>query len=101
MRARTTTDVGNLIRERRRQLGMSQAALARDLGVSRQWLISVEAGKEGADTARVLRLLTALGLVVDIRPIGADAGARVPPGDGQQAVSVDIDALIDLHRGGA
>lgn len=101
MRARTTTDVGNLIRERRRLLGMSQAALARDLGVSRQWLISVEAGKEGADTARVLRVLAALGLVVDIRPIEAGAGARVPPGDGRQAVSVDIDALVDSHRGGA
>ena len=39
MRLRTPADFGAAIREQRRVLDLDQAALARRVGVSRQWII--------------------------------------------------------------
>ena len=47
MRLRTPADFGAAIREQRRVLDLDQAALARRVGVSRQWIIEVEKGKRG------------------------------------------------------
>ena len=53
---------GQAVRARRLALGLSQAALARDIGVTRQWLIAIERGKSSANLGLVLRLVDALGL---------------------------------------
>jgi HTH-type transcriptional regulator/antitoxin HipB len=71
---RTPRDLGALIRDRRRTLGLDQRTLADQVGVSRQWIIEVERGKPRAEVGLVLRTLEALG----VRLATATRGARKP-----------------------
>lgn len=64
MNLRNSTDVGLLVRQRRRELGLDQATLAERVGVSRQWVVEIEAGKPRAEIGLVLRALRALGLTL-------------------------------------
>jgi y4mF family transcriptional regulator len=61
---RTPVDIGALIRDRRRELGLDQAELAERIGVGRLWVNQVERGKPGASLGLVLRALRALGLTL-------------------------------------
>jgi HTH-type transcriptional regulator/antitoxin HipB len=63
-----------LARDRRLSSKQTQAAVATLAGVSRKWLSEFERGKESADLSLVLRLLAALGLVVQVT-VSADATA--------------------------
>jgi y4mF family transcriptional regulator len=64
---RTVDDVAELVRDRRKQLGLTQVELARMAGVSRQWLVDLERGKPTAEVALVLRTLAAAGVQLDAR----------------------------------
>lgn len=75
-------DLGAAVRGRRISLGFSQAEVARQAGVSRPWLSNVEAGKPSAEFGRILRLLDALRLSVQL---------EVSP---EIARTVDLDALL-------
>lgn len=75
MRIDNARDFGLYLRDRRRELGLTQAATAAAAGVSPRWLSSVEAGKPSAETGLVLKTLQALRLVVRIEP-----APDVPPG---------------------
>lgn len=57
---KNTRDIGALIRRRRKDMGIDQAALADKIGVSRAWLIKVERGHPNAQIGLVLRLLNYL-----------------------------------------
>ncbi|MFZ6003923.1 MAG: helix-turn-helix domain-containing protein [Actinomycetota bacterium] len=83
MRLRTMGDVGAMVRDRRREAGLSQTELAGLAGVSKRWLAALEAGKPGAEMALVLRTFAALG--TELR---AD-DTRAPTTGG-----VDLDALL-------
>lgn len=78
----TALDLARAIRSRRRALGWSQEHLADEAGVSRQWVVAVEGGKELAALGPVLRAIAALGLTIDL----VDA----PPLHGE----VDLDAVL-------
>nr|MDT0665299.1 helix-turn-helix domain-containing protein [Micromonospora sp. DSM 115978] len=82
MRIDDSAGLGRYVRERRRDLGMTQASLAVDAGVSRRWLSDLESGKSTAEFGLVLRTLQALGLVLDAKPDLLD------PGD------IDLDDLL-------
>ncbi|MGH3525307.1 MAG: helix-turn-helix domain-containing protein, partial [Mycobacterium sp.] len=56
MRVKTVKDLGNLVHDRRKALGMTQAELATRVGVSRLWVNQVESGHGGAAVAKVLQL---------------------------------------------
>jgi HTH-type transcriptional regulator / antitoxin HipB len=64
---RTPREIGLRIRDRRMQLGMSQAQLAERIGMSRQWVVSLEKGAPGAALGTVLRAISELGLDVNVR----------------------------------
>lgn len=66
MRARTTADIGAMIRERRRARGWDQQALADHIGVSRLWVSEMENGKPRVQLDLVMRALAALDLTVDV-----------------------------------
>jgi HTH-type transcriptional regulator/antitoxin HipB len=68
MIVRTPRDLGAAVRTRRRTLTLDQADLARQVGVSRQWLIGLEQGRPRAELALVLRTLRVLGLELDVQP---------------------------------
>jgi len=78
----TPRDIGRVVRQRRRSRGWSQGRLAAEAGVSRQWVVAMEAGKATAELGTLLRTLAALGLAIDL----VDA----PPLHGE----VDLDTLL-------
>lgn len=90
MLIRTPADLGAVVRDRRRQLKLDQAAFAKRIGVSRQWVIEIERGHPRAELGLVLRALDALNIRVDV--------------DGDQAArrrthsAVDIDAIVDKAK---
>ena len=89
---RTPSDLGALIRERRRKLGLDQAELAERVGVNRKWVIAIESGKPRAALGLVLRTLQVLGL----RLLAEDDQARGKPPSLIKAS--DIDAIVERAR---
>ena len=85
------TELGQLLRQRRQELGLSQAQLAERIGTSRQWVGKVEAGREGSELGLVLKALKALQLEVQVLP----EGARPTAADSE---AVDLAALLEAHR---
>ena len=79
MFVRTAKDLGTLARERRRQLGIDQADLAKRVGVSRRWVNLFEQGSTGSNLILVLRTLNALGitLIADVASDTANRGKGV------------------------
>lgn len=57
--------MNNTIRERRKALALSQEALARQCGVSRQTINAIENNKYDPTLALAFRLAAALGTTVD------------------------------------
>lgn len=92
MLIRTPADLGAVIRERRKQLGLDQAALAARIGVSRQWVIGIERGRARAELGLVLRALDALGIRLNAAP-GPAPSSKKPAGP-------DIDAIVAAARKG-
>ena len=61
-----TEETGTIIRSRRRELAVSQRALAEIAGVSLHTLSDVESGKGNPTLAVLARILTAIGLELQI-----------------------------------
>ncbi|HEV7732819.1 MAG TPA: helix-turn-helix transcriptional regulator [Candidatus Binatia bacterium] len=87
----TPTDLGAIIRDHRRRQNLDQVTLARNVGVSRQWIVEIEKGKPRAGIGLVLRTLQALGVTLTV----ADETAT-PRTPGRPAV--DLDAIVDAAR---
>jgi HTH-type transcriptional regulator/antitoxin HipB len=85
---RTTADVAALIRDRRHKLGLDQGALAKRVGVGREWIIEIEKGKPRAGIELVLRTLAALGVVLT-----AQRGDKP-----RKSPDIDLDAIVDSAR---
>ncbi len=89
MIVRSPAALGAVIRDRRRELGLEQRALAEKVGVSRHWVIDVEKGRSGAEIGLVFRTLRVLGVVLDTRPAIAES---------KGGLKIDLDALINAAR---
>ena len=87
---RTPSDLGAVIRDRRRQLGLGQAELAQRIGVIRQWIVGVERGRARAELGLVLRTLDELGI-----PFATKTGKLSGRSSGP-----DIDAIVAASRRG-
>ncbi len=92
MLIRTPTDLGAVIRDYRHRRGLDQNALAKKIGVSRQWVIEVEKGKPRAEIGLVLRALLALNIALSIETAGAAAAKHAAPS------GIDIDQIVDEAR---
>jgi HTH-type transcriptional regulator/antitoxin HipB len=92
MLVRTPSDLGALIRDRRRKLGLDQRALAQKAGTSRKWLVEVENGKPRAEIGLILRTLKALGIELNASP-----GRDLPhPKSRQRNVEqINLDSILD------
>lgn len=75
MQIRTAKEIGQLVHDRRLQLGLTQGALATKLGTSRLWLMQLEGGKATAQLGMVLAALAALDI-----PLHAEPPASAPRG---------------------
>ena len=58
--------LGSAVRQARRDAGLTQAELAAQAGVSRPWLSQLENGKRSVEVGKVLAVLAALDLYMDI-----------------------------------
>lgn len=68
---RNPEQLGRLIRLKRLEKGLSQVALAAQLGVERKWVIHLESGNSRAELGLVLRALDALDVQASLRDKGA------------------------------
>lgn len=93
MRVRTAVDLGLVLRERRKKLGLRQQVLADRVGVSRQWIIAVEKGKARAEIGLLLRALEVLGLEVDV-----GGPPKVQAEDSPFVTEADLDAVLARAR---
>ena len=77
MRIRTPLELGAFLRDLRTKRGIDQGTLARQVGVSRQWIVAIEKGKPRAPIGLVLRTLNTLGVSIDLEEtLGARARAK-------------------------
>jgi HTH-type transcriptional regulator/antitoxin HipB len=82
MLIRNARELGLRMRDQRLELGLSQAALATRIGVSRSWIIQIEGGNSGAEIGLVLKAFAALGLAFDVRETASPASPQaVDEGD--------------------
>jgi len=88
---RTPADLGAIIRDRRRELGLGQAELAARIGTSRQWVVGVERGHSRAELGLVLRTLDSLGIQINSATRNGNAKIETTP---------DIDAIVAAARKG-
>ncbi|GAA1789517.1 hypothetical protein GCM10009748_25300 [Agromyces lapidis] len=69
----TPRDWGNVVRERRVELGITQGELAERVGRARQWVVRFESGHAGsASVDSLTKLLDALDLYVDVNATSED-----------------------------
>jgi y4mF family transcriptional regulator len=74
---RSAREIGDLIAAGRELVGWSQAELAENIGVSRQWVSHVERGRTTAEFHLVLKALQALGYSIAVhRQESSDLGAH-------------------------
>lgn len=77
MKTMNLIDIGRVVRQRRLQLGLSQARLARLAGLSRQTLVGLERGSlDELGMGRIGRLLAVLGLQTTVSVPAVRAGQR-------------------------
>ncbi|MBN9663621.1 MAG: helix-turn-helix transcriptional regulator [Acidobacteria bacterium] len=69
----TPTKVGQLIRETRKQLGVTQKDLALTSGTGLRFVVDLEGGKETCQLGKVLTVLHTLGIHITLTP---PAGAK-------------------------
>jgi y4mF family transcriptional regulator len=85
MLVRAPADLGAIIRDRRKQLKLDQAGFAKQISVSRQWVIEIERGHARAELGLVLRALDALNIRLD---------ASIEETKRRRPSTVDIDAIV-------
>lgn len=66
MNARTSKEIGAAVRARRRELKVTQKDLAMTCGTGLRFIIDLEKGKETCQIGKVLQVLQALGLKLQI-----------------------------------
>jgi y4mF family transcriptional regulator len=81
MQLRNARELGEFVRDQRKSAGLSQRDLAVRATVSRRWLSDLEAGKPTAEMGLIFKVMSALGLYLDARPVPAP--------------EIDLDAFLD------
>jgi HTH-type transcriptional regulator / antitoxin HipB len=64
----TATEIGALVRETRKRLGVTQKDLALTAGTGLRFVIDLEKGKETCELGKSLRILQTLGITVTLTP---------------------------------
>jgi HTH-type transcriptional regulator / antitoxin HipB len=64
----TTQQIGRLIRDTRKKLGVTQKALALTSGTGLRFVIDLEKGKETCEIGKALTILHTLGIKLTLTP---------------------------------
>jgi HTH-type transcriptional regulator / antitoxin HipB len=62
------TEIGRLVRETRKALGVTQSGLALAAGTGLRFIIELEKGKETCELGKVLTVLQTLGIKLTLTP---------------------------------
>jgi transcriptional regulator with XRE-family HTH domain len=84
----TKHELGLLLAERRRQLGMTQQEFADFVGVPRLWVAQVETGKTNPTLSRLLEVVRLAGLSLSLDP----------PPDDRDRPQADLDGAVPSPR---
>lgn len=76
------SQIAKLVKDRRRDLGMSQDELAKRVGVSRLSIINIESGRSNARVSTIVGILNVLKVTLEAREKSYE---RRIPGDDRQA----------------
>ncbi len=68
MKVCSAEELGALIREVRKKLGVTQKDLAMSAGTGLRFIVDLEKGKPTCETGKTLQVLSALGLGITISP---------------------------------
>ncbi len=71
--AAVLSEIGQRVERLRLQRNITQAALAREAGISRRTLVRLEQGEEGVSATTLLRVLRALGLLEHVEQLVPEA----------------------------
>jgi len=66
----TIPDIGQTVRDARKSMGLRQEALAAAAGVGLRFLVELERGKPSVRLDKMLAVLDALGLELEVKPRG-------------------------------
>ena len=92
----TPRDWGNIVRDRRAQLGMTQQQLAERVGRARQWVVRFESGHAGsASVDNLAKILDALDLNVEVNATDGPDEVLDPGEDGPLFMDADISGSYD------
>lgn len=69
-RVMSTPEIGQIIKQRRKEKGVTQTTLAQFSGVSTHFLSDLENGKASCEVSKVLEVLSMLGLNIIIESRG-------------------------------
>ena len=72
----TPRDIGRLVRQTRKELGVTQKALALTSGTGLRFIIELERGKETAEIGKVLTIIQTLGIQLTLTPPAAATKRR-------------------------
>ena len=104
----TLHELISTIRARRRALGLTQAELARLVGVSERWVNGFEAGHTGVSLDTVLHVIDRLGLTIafvdpfvdpvatPVDPVATPVAAPREPA--LPFDQIDLDRIVEHHR---
>jgi len=73
MKTQTPTQLGAVIRTRRKQLKITQKELAMTCGTGLRFIVDLEKGKPTCQIGKTLQVLQSLGLAIEITTMGGDA----------------------------
>ena len=62
------TNIGEAVRDARKAAGLRQDQLAASAGVGLRFVVELERGKQTAQLGKVLQVLTALGMKLEVAP---------------------------------
>jgi len=73
MKIENTEKLGQLIRTRRKQLGVTQKELAMTCGTGLRFIVDLEKGKPTCQSGKMLQVAQALGLILRLDESGANS----------------------------
>ena len=79
MKTQTTTQLGAVIRTRRKQLKITQKELAMTCGTGLRFIVDLEKGKPTCQIGKTLQVLQSLGLAIELTTMGGNATESMTP----------------------
>lgn len=70
----TAEQVGSIVKQARKHLGVTQGSLAMTSGTGLRFIIELEKGKETCQLGKVLTVLNTLGVAIDLTPPDVTTG---------------------------